>query len=192
MNKKGFPPGLVDDFVAAIVMLLDADEILAKTQLDDAIALGGEEKFIQKAKSELALAWEKREANDYIHAIDHYRKAWDAACKAVFNPHGEGAQVGSQSGVSLEFRMSEGKPNPFRGTATLDYQIPSPASVTVRVYDLSGRLVRTIQDCDQDAGIYSVHWDGTNSTGGRALPGIYFVRLAAGDLVSSRKVVLLK
>jgi hypothetical protein len=192
MNKKGFPPGLVDDFVAAITMLLDADDILAKTQLDDAIALGGEEKFIEKAKSELALAWEKREANDYIHAIDHYRKAWDAACKALSNPHGEGAQVGSQSGALLEFRMSEGKPNPFRGTATLDYQIPSAASVTVRVYDLSGRLVRTILDCDQDAGIYSVHWDGTNTAGGRVLPGIYFVRLAAGDFVSSRKVVLLE
>jgi len=192
MNKKKFPPEFVDDFVAAINMLLDADEILAETQLQDAISYGGDEKHVEKARAELVLALEKREDNDYMHAIDHYRKAWDEACKAIAGSGGDGAQIGSEAKNLPEFRMSEGWPNPFRGTTRIEYQIPAGTSVAVKVYDLSGRLVRTVVEGYCEAGSQRVEWDGKTSSGDDALPGIYFVRLVAEGFAASRKIARLR
>jgi hypothetical protein len=190
MQKKKFPPELVDDFVAATIMLVDADEILAETQLEDAIARGGDQKHIEKAKREIVLAREKRDAEDYQHAIDHYRNAWHEACKALAKTSQSGAQVVRQAGKPREFRMSEARPNPFGKAAVVDYEIPVASDVNMRIFDVSGRLVRTIVDYKQDAGIYSVRWDGTNSAGDRVSSGIYFIRLVAGETVCSKKVVL--
>jgi hypothetical protein len=90
--------------------------------------------------------------------------------------------------LALEART----PNPFRGSLDLTYAIPRKGNATVRIHDLSGRLVRTLADAAMDAGIYSVTWDGRDEQG-RDLPsGVYLCRLQAGHERRSLKLTLLR
>ena len=92
--------------------------------------------------------------------------------------------------------VSRAHPNPAGPTTTVRYTLPSRSRVTVRVYDLSGRLVRTLLDDVAGPGEHRAVWDGATDTGDRAASGVYFVKLEAGTdagtFREARKVVLLK
>ena len=72
----------------------------------------------------------------------------------------------------------------------LEFAIPEAGHVTLRVYDLQGRSVRTLLDQDAAAGSFVSRWDGTMDSGARAQKGVYFVRLTAGTKATERKIVL--
>jgi hypothetical protein len=85
------------------------------------------------------------------------------------------------------------RPNPFTREASIAYTVPSRgAAVTIRIYDVSGRLVRTVADARQDGGSYTVSWDGRDWANRAVSPGIYFCHAAIGDWIQVRKVVFLK
>jgi len=83
-------------------------------------------------------------------------------------------------------------PNPFSKSSTISYQLPMKGNVTLRVYDLSGRLVRLLLSGEQDSGYYVVAWDGSDGNGIKVPRGIYLIRLQAGGHTSMHKVVLLR
>jgi hypothetical protein len=84
-------------------------------------------------------------------------------------------------------------PNPFNPVTTITYGIEERTPVTLRIYDVSGRLVRTLVDAVQEPGrSYTVTWDGRNAFGHRASSVVYFCRLIAGARTSTRKMVLLR
>ena len=88
-------------------------------------------------------------------------------------------------------RLAQNVPNPFNPLCTIRYEIPQAAKVSLRVFDLSGSLVRTVVHAWREPGVYSEIWDG-RADDGRVLPsGVYFYRLEAGDFVVTRKMVLL-
>lgn len=62
----------------------------------------------------------------------------------------------------------------------------------MRIYDVDGKLVRELIDERRDGGLHDVVWDGTNIQGDPVASSVYFVRMAAGSLVDTRKLVLLK
>lgn len=81
-------------------------------------------------------------------------------------------------------------PNPFLNRTTLRYRLPSSAAVLLQVFDLSGRLIRTLADGRQAPGVYQVDWDGCDD-GARPLPcGVYLTRLQAGSAQVSCKMIL--
>jgi hypothetical protein len=87
----------------------------------------------------------------------------------------------------------EAFPNPFNPYVNLRYALPHQSTVTLRIYDVSGRVVRTIlEDYTELAGFHSVPWDGKNSTGKAVASGVYVVELQAGEEVKTEKVILLK
>jgi hypothetical protein len=80
--------------------------------------------------------------------------------------------------------------NPAR-EAKLRYTIAAPARVWLRVYDLQGRVVRTLVDQDADAGTFETTWDGLGDDGVRSGKGVYFARfVVGGTTIDSRKIVL--
>jgi flagellar hook assembly protein FlgD len=81
-------------------------------------------------------------------------------------------------------------PNPIREEATIELSLREEASVSLDVFDLTGRRVGTILDGVQPAGVRLVRWDGRGSHGAGLAPGIYILRLQAGDLRQSRRVML--
>ena len=90
------------------------------------------------------------------------------------------------------FRLYQNAPNPFRPATTIRFDLPRPAPVTLRVFDVAGRTVRTLVGETMASGPHAVRWDGRNDRGGRASAGVYFYRLESGDLRESRRMVLLK
>src|SRR5262249_31208802 len=75
--------------------------------------------------------------------------------------------------------------------ATLQYSIPRAARVSLHVYDLQGRMVRTLVDQDAAAGTFRASWDGTTDAGTSAAKGIFFARLAVdGRTLDTKKVLI--
>ena len=83
-------------------------------------------------------------------------------------------------------------PNPFNPTVTIVYQLDTRQRVTLEIYDVSGRLVRSLVDEVRDSGVHEAVWNGTDRAGGRVASGVYLVRLIAGTKVDNRKITLLK
>ena len=91
------------------------------------------------------------------------------------------------------FGLLPSYPNPFNPTTTITYSPENDTRVVLAVYDVSGRLVRTLADHRCDAGsLHQVVWDGTGD-GREQLPsGVYLLRLLNGTSAETRKLVLLK
>jgi flagellar hook assembly protein FlgD len=70
--------------------------------------------------------------------------------------------------------------------------IPTRASVSVEVYDSSGRLVARLVDARQEKGPHSIGWNGTDYRGNPVSSGVYLYRLTAGGETVSKKMVLLR
>jgi flagellar hook assembly protein FlgD len=83
-------------------------------------------------------------------------------------------------------------PNPFGGQATIKFSIPKAEHVRVAVYDVRGRLVRTIIDKSMTPGLHSTMWNGEDNYGRQVASGLYFCRFKAGDFVATRKMVMLR
>lgn len=88
--------------------------------------------------------------------------------------------------------LAQNVPNPFNPTTQLGYQIAGGVHVTLAVYDVAGKLVRTLVDKQQSAGAYTETWDGHDNKGRLVSSGVYFYRLTAGDYVQTRRMVMLK
>jgi hypothetical protein len=80
--------------------------------------------------------------------------------------------------------------NPLRESSDIRFSLARPGRVTVRIHDLSGRLVKTLVDADRPAGIGSVRWDARRDDGRKAAGGVYYVKFESGPVVESTKLVL--
>ena len=88
-------------------------------------------------------------------------------------------------------------PNPFNPETWIPYQLSEPADVTLRIYAVSGSLVRTLALGQMPAGIYetrsrAMYWDGKNGVGESVASGIYFYTLTAGEFTATRKMLIRK
>jgi hypothetical protein len=83
-------------------------------------------------------------------------------------------------------------PNPFNPSTTIRFDVKDASRVTLRIYDVRGRLVRTLIDDFLPPESHRLLWDGLNNQGERVATGIYFLRMVAGATVQVQKMVLLK
>jgi hypothetical protein len=91
------------------------------------------------------------------------------------------------------FSLDQNYPNPFNPATRVRYEVPAPGTtVSLRIYDVTGRMVRTLEDGFVGPGLHVTHWDGTNEIGERVGSGVYFCRLAAPGVSRTRKMVLLR
>ncbi len=92
-----------------------------------------------------------------------------------------------------DYVLEDNYPNPFTDETRIRFTLPLAKQISARVYDLQGRLVRTlIADELYEAGPHEVAWDGTSNDGASAASGVYVVRLEYGNFSQSRTVVLVK
>lgn len=91
------------------------------------------------------------------------------------------------------YRLALGNyPNPFNPLTKIEFTLERPGNTTIAVYDIQGRLVRSLVSQPMNEGPHSVVWDGANNSGQRASSGVYFARLVSGSQVAEHKMVLLK
>ncbi|MGH2570734.1 MAG: FlgD immunoglobulin-like domain containing protein, partial [bacterium] len=84
------------------------------------------------------------------------------------------------------------RPNPFRSAASIRWTAPRVGSVRIAVYDLSGRLVRVLENGERPAGDGETAWDGRDARGRPVANGVYTVRIETADGTAMRKVVRLR
>ena len=82
-------------------------------------------------------------------------------------------------------------PNPFHQKTLITFTLPASHSISLKIYDVAGRLVRTLLEEEKEAGIYMIPWDGRRANGERVSSGIYFYRLTAREFVATRKLVII-
>jgi len=84
-------------------------------------------------------------------------------------------------------------PNPFNPATTIRFVLVNSTDVSLSVYDINGRLVKSLIDGKRHAaGAHAVHWDGTNQSGGQAASGVYLYRIDAGDVHHIQRCILMK
>lgn len=92
----------------------------------------------------------------------------------------------------LSFRLAPNYPNPFNPNTTITFSIPEEGAVSLTVYDINGRLVRTLVSRILSAGIYSEKWDGRDDSGRPVSSGVYLSRLTQGGHSAMSKMMLMK
>ena len=92
----------------------------------------------------------------------------------------------------LTYRLNQNYPNPFNPSTTILYEIPNTEKVTLEIYDILGRRVKTLVNTIQQQGRYSITWNGRNSFSETVASGIYFYRLQSGNFINVKKMVMLK
>lgn len=89
--------------------------------------------------------------------------------------------------------LRQNVPNPFNPTTTISFDVPRDGdAVHLRVYDVAGRLVRTLAEGARAAGTHRVSWDGRDVEGRAVAAGVYYYRLSAGMVELTRRMILLK
>jgi PKD repeat protein len=96
-----------------------------------------------------------------------------------------------------ESRLLQNYPNPFNPETWMPYQLAQPAFVRISIYDINGKLIRTLDLGEKPAGYYlskdrAAYWDGRNALGEQVTSGVYFYRLEAGTFESVRKLIVVK
>ncbi len=115
---------------------------------------------------------------------------------AVENPGGTGGAAGGAAGGDqlpvAAIALEQNYPNPFNPQTTIAFALPRAQDVRLSVFDVQGRLVRTLIDGARAEGRHTVIWDGATDGGGRAASGTYVYRLVTDQRLESRSMVLLK
>jgi hypothetical protein len=124
---------------------------------------------------------------DPDNKIDEIHKSNNIGWK-VLNIQGSATAVDNERDTRISsFELSQNYPNPFNPTTFIDYALPKSSFVTLKVYDILGREVKTLVNKQMPAGHFRVQFDGSNLAS-----GVYFYRINTGDFIQTKKLILLK
>jgi len=101
----------------------------------------------------------------------------------------------TESGVFPVFSLKQNHPNPFNAVTAIRYAIGGgqrSIRISLRIYDILGRKVKTLVNEAQTAGVYEVSWDGKDQQGKTVASGVYFYRLETSEFSQTKRMVLLK
>ncbi|MCP4710633.1 MAG: T9SS type A sorting domain-containing protein [Planctomycetes bacterium] len=94
--------------------------------------------------------------------------------------------------ASYNFKLEQNRPNPFNPSTAISYEIPIDGRVTLRIFNMSGQLIRTLFDAEQEAGWSQVTWDARNDNGHEVSSGVYFYSLETSNASARKRMVLLR
>jgi len=92
--------------------------------------------------------------------------------------------------IPTKFEVGQNYPNPFNPTTNIRYELPKVADVKVVIYNILGQPVRTLVNAKQEAGVYTITWDGKNDLGMPVSSGTYIYRVTAGEFSATKKMNL--
>ena len=101
-------------------------------------------------------------------------------------------EPGSELIAPQSFTLYPAYPNPFNPTTTFSYLLPENQAVSIRIFGIDGRLIRTMMNENQTAGEHLLLWNGRNQENQLVGSGVYIVRVIAGAQIRSQKVILMK
>jgi hypothetical protein len=110
----------------------------------------------------------------------------------ILTRNGTAALEEPAGSAPVRFAVGPNQPNPFNPQTTITYSLPSRGEVTVTVFDVSGRLVRTLFQGVESAGVKSITWNGVDDAGQAVASGVYYYRVESLGQSATRKMVLMK
>jgi len=94
---------------------------------------------------------------------------------------------------NYEFKLYNAYPNPFNPSTTIEFELPYSMEVTLNIYDISGRLIKTLVSDIKHRGLHSVVWNGKNNSGISVSNGLYIYKLISDQNISiSNKIIFMK
>jgi hypothetical protein len=106
---------------------------------------------------------------------------------------GASLQLSEEINISpQEYTLHQNYPNPFNPNTSMNFDLPKDGLVNITIYDMMGRIVKTLVNGSQTAGFKSVQWNATNDSNEPVSAGLYIYTIQAGDFRQTRKMVLLK
>jgi len=123
-------------------------------------------------------------AHDQLVAATHGRGVWKASL-------GVGPVAVGSTAVA-RMTLEPVRPQPVRSSVAIQYQLPRAAAVSLELFDVRGRRVRTIEQGWREAGTSQARWEGVDAAGARVPSGIYFVRLSADGASATERLVFLR
>ena len=115
---------------------------------------------------------------------------WHVLTQRQYNVVDELSETLSE--LPAELHLLQNYPNPFNPVTVLKYDLPQRADVTLTIYDILGRQVRTLVSGIEEPGFRSVIWDATDDLGRHVGAGVYLYQIQAGDFTQTRKMLLLR
>jgi len=92
----------------------------------------------------------------------------------------------------IKYSLSQNHPNPFNPITSLRYNLPHDGLVNITIYDMMGRIVKTLVNSYQTVGYNSVIWNATNDRNEPVSAGLYLYTIEAGEFRQTKKMILLK
>ena len=146
-------------------------------------------------------AWQ---AGDRLH-VELYSEAYSLKGELTIRLTTEGSDQGEivmtmqteitgagRSSQPTEVTLLSNYPNPFNPSTEIQYGLPQAMKVTITIYDISGRIVKTLISKTQAAGFHQVSWDGTDDHGVKVGSGVYLCHLLAGGRSQMSKLIIAK
>ncbi len=136
------------------------------------------DQYLQWSQAD-SVSWKERVRNAAIYEYQHNRNPFvdhpEFVAAIYDSAHVSGVE---DRAVPLQLALRAAMPNPSRGRTMLAYDLPRRGRVTLRIYDVGGRVVRSlVGGAVQDPGRHACEWDGRDGAGALAAPGLYFSRL---------------
>ncbi len=138
------------------------------------------------------VSWKERMRNGAIYVIQHNRNPFVDHPEYIAMIYDSSSVVGvGDVAAANAVRLRPNLPNPFGAQTTIAFDLARRERVTLRIYDVTGRLVRTLADGSElEAGGHRVEWNGRDEGGAQLVAGLYFCRLVAGPASETRRMVL--
>jgi hypothetical protein len=105
---------------------------------------------------------------------------------------GSKLEIADNDLIPETFALHANYPNPFNPTTTISYDLPEQSQITLGIYDILGKQIKTLINQSQDAGSKIAIWDGTDNLGRQVSAGVYLYQIQAGAFTQTRKMLLLK
>ncbi len=99
--------------------------------------------------------------------------------------------AGEADALPRRFELFQNYPNPFNPSTIIPYQLPAPGHVRLEVFNVLGQHVATLVDQEQQAGLHTATWHGTDAAGRAVAAGLYLYRLRGSGLSETRRMVLI-
>ncbi|MDD5530801.1 MAG: T9SS type A sorting domain-containing protein [bacterium] len=91
-----------------------------------------------------------------------------------------------------DYKLFRSLPNPFSYGVSISYQIPIETKISLKIYDITGKLIKTLEDRICKPGYYKVQWDAKNTKGEKVSTGIYFYKFSTANFTAVKKMVIVK
>ncbi len=100
--------------------------------------------------------------------------------------------IGPDQEAPESFSLSQNYPNPFNPSTTIRFNLPESERISLRIYNSSGALIRTLLDVSLNAGTHEISWDARNQFGQAVAAGVYFYTMETASFQATEKMILLR